>query len=172
MSARSSGFTMEKLIQAGMCSHPTELPSLPLAQRSELPSVPGIYFVLGEDNEILYIGQSISLWRRWSGAKHEKLSGLQSLGNVRLAWIELESVADLEEAEKVLIGHFSPRLNGSRGRGKRNDPDFSPTTVFLRKSTKLKAAAVRANQLLLGEDDGNMDLSDLLESLLLEWIDR
>src|SRR4051794_23714059 len=106
MSARSSGFTMEKLIEAGMCEHPTELPSLPLAQRSELPSAPGVYFVLGEDNEVLYIGQSISLLRRWAVFTHGKLSELKKLGNVRLAWIEMEATEALGDVESVLIRHF------------------------------------------------------------------
>jgi hypothetical protein len=55
-----------------------------------------------------------------------------------------------------------------RGRpatGKRSDPDYETTTVFLRKDTKLAAA-----RLLL--DDREQDLSDVLEKLLSSWVRR
>jgi|1186.fasta_scaffold467295_1 hypothetical protein len=153
------------------CQLPDELPCLPLSRKRELPKGPGVYFVLGEDDEVLYVGQCISLHGRWLA--HNKLLELQSIRDVRVSWIELETTEFLGEVETVLIGHFSPRLNGSRGRGKRksSDPEFSPTTVFLRKSTKLKAT-IKANQLLLSGKAGNMDLSDILESLLLEWAEK
>ena len=55
-----------------------------------------------------------------------------------------------------------------RGRppGKRSDPDFQPTTVLLRQQTKKMA-----NRLL---EDGStgQDLSELIEQLLTEWIQR
>lgn len=52
----------------------------------------------------------------------------------------------------------------SRG-GKRSNPEYSPSTFFLRKATRNKA-----NKLLIDGVAGDMDLSDLIESLLLEWI--
>jgi hypothetical protein len=57
---------------------------------------------------------------------------------------------------------------GTKGRGrpatgKRSDPDYESTTVFLRKDTKV--AAVR---LLVGEK--HQDLSDVLEKLLSGWV--
>ena len=54
----------------------------------------------------------------------------------------------------------------SRGRpaGKRSNPDFEPTTIFLRKATKKVA-----NRTL--EDRGERkDLSELVEELLQGWI--
>ena len=56
----------------------------------------------------------------------------------------------------------------SRGRpaGKRSDPEFQPTTVLLRKSTK--KAAIRK----LEDTDARKDLSDLIEQLLNGWVKR
>ncbi|MGC8536618.1 MAG: hypothetical protein ACP5QR_13985 [Rhizomicrobium sp.] len=54
----------------------------------------------------------------------------------------------------------------SRGRppGKRSNPEFEPTTIFLRKTTKKIA-----NRTL--EDRGDpQDLSELIEELLQGWI--
>jgi hypothetical protein len=60
----------------------------------------------------------------------------------------------------------TPILVRSVGRpaGKRSNPDFEPTTIFLRKVTKKTA-----NRAL--EDSGaEQDLSELIESLLQKWI--
>jgi len=57
---------------------------------------------------------------------------------------------------------------GSRGRpaGKRSDPEFQPTTVLLRKSTKKAASR------MLEDTNAHKDLSDLIEQLLAGWIKR
>jgi hypothetical protein len=54
------------------------------------------------------------------------------------------------------------RGRGRPATGKRSDPDYESTTVFLRKETKTAAA-----HLLLG--DRGRDLSDVLEKLLSGW---
>jgi hypothetical protein len=59
-------------------------------------------------------------------------------------------------------------LKNGRGRpatGKRSDPDYETTTVFLRRDTKTAAA-----KLLI--DDRDNDLSDVLEKLLSGWVKR
>jgi hypothetical protein len=58
---------------------------------------------------------------------------------------------------------MSPRGRGRPATGKRSDPDYESTTVFLRKETKIAAA-----RLLLGEK--GQDLSDVLEKLLSGWV--
>jgi hypothetical protein len=61
----------------------------------------------------------------------------------------------------------TPNVRG-RGRppGKRSDPDYQPTTVILRKHTKKTATR------LLEDSSTGQDLSDLIEQLLTEWIQR
>jgi hypothetical protein len=83
--------------------------------------------------------------------------------------------ADPTAAVKAPEEPLPPPLRGSaaqpvepvRGRGrppgKRSDPDFKPTTLFLR--TRTKRTAMR-----LLEDNGSAkDLSELVEELLKEW---
>jgi hypothetical protein len=57
-----------------------------------------------------------------------------------------------------------------RGRGrphaKSSDPDYQPTTVILRKVTKRRAAH------LLEDREMGKDLSELIEELLTEWLER
>lgn len=75
-------------------------------------------------------------------------------------------------AEEQSTAPSSPPLGTvpvrGRGRppGKRSDPDYQPTTVLLRKHTK--KTAVR----LLEDTDATQDLSDLIEQLLTEWIQK
>jgi hypothetical protein len=59
-----------------------------------------------------------------------------------------------------------PVRGKGRPPGKRSDPDYQPTTVLLRHQTKKMA-----NRLL---EDGNtrQDLSELIEQLLVEWIQQ
>jgi len=55
-----------------------------------------------------------------------------------------------------------------RGRppGKRSDPEYQPTTVLIRKQTKKTAAR------MLEDINSGQDLSDLIEQLLVEWIQK
>jgi hypothetical protein len=59
-----------------------------------------------------------------------------------------------------------PVRGKGRPPGKRSDPDYQPTTVLLRQQTKKMA-----NRLL---EDGStgQDLSELIEQLLMEWIQQ
>ena len=71
-------------------------------------------------------------------------------------------VEENETASTTGIQH-TPSMRG-RPAGKRSNPDFEPTTIFLRKTTKKTA-----NRTL--EDSGvKQDLSELIESLLQQWI--
>jgi hypothetical protein len=62
-----------------------------------------------------------------------------------------------------MLAPSSSRGRGRPATGKRSDPDYESTTVFLRKETKNAAA-----RLLVGEK--HQDLSDVLEKLLSGWV--
>lgn len=57
-----------------------------------------------------------------------------------------------------------PGRGRGRPAGKRSNPEYEPTTVFLRKKTK-RAASRR-----LEDIEAGLDLSDLIEKLLGDWI--
>lgn len=88
--------------------NPLTLPSLPLANRSALPSCAAIYFVL-EGDHILYIGRTTNLQQRWMA--HHRYSQLTS--ETRIAWLESSDPELLPEIEAALIAHFNPPLNGT-----------------------------------------------------------
>ncbi len=89
--------------------NPLTLPSVALEKRSELPVTAGIYFVLSDTDEILYISRSKNLAQRWLA--HHRHKQLEQMGNVRLAWLEVSDAALLPAVEKVLIQYFKPQLN-------------------------------------------------------------
>jgi hypothetical protein len=60
----------------------------------------------------------------------------------------------------------APVRGRGRPRSKSSDPDYQSTTVILRKRTKRTAAR------LLEDLETGQDLSDLIEELLLEWIQK
>jgi hypothetical protein len=61
-----------------------------------------------------------------------------------------------------------PSIERGRGRprAKSSDPDYQSTTVILRKLTKRRAAH------LLEDREMGKDLSELIEELLTEWLER
>ena len=78
-----------------------------------------------------------------------------------------EEMNEVAEPGSVTASSISTRaVKKSRPVGKRSDPDFAPTTVFVRNDTKRKAY-----QRLL-DDPEQKDLSDLVEQLLSLWLDE
>lgn len=63
-------------------------------------------------------------------------------------------------------GGSEPVRERGRPPGKRSDPNYQPTTVLLRKQTKKTASR------LLEDTNAAHDLSDLIEQLLKEWIQK
>lgn len=77
-----------------------------------------------------------------------------------------QDVEETSPAAAPAAAHSVATKGPGRPAGKRSNPDFESTTVFLRKTTK-KAA----NRTLEDKEMG-LDLSDLLENLLQEWLSK
>jgi hypothetical protein len=91
--------------------------------------------------------------------EQSKFSGV--LAKLKQRSVEEQSIAPPASP----VGNEPVRRRG-RPPGKRSDPDYQPTTVLLRKHTKKTAAR------LLEDIDSRQDLSDLIEQLLGEWIQK
>lgn len=88
------------------------LPSLPLADKAQLPDIFAIYFVLDGDR-VLYIGKTINLRERWT--THHRLKQFKKMTvPVRIAWIECSDATLLTSIEAALIEHFQPLLNQTK----------------------------------------------------------
>jgi hypothetical protein len=90
--------------------------SIPFAQRSHLPSHPGIYIVVDVEEEVWYVGKSINLNARWNGKAHHRYKQLNRTNNkkiYRIYW-QIFSVSQLSEKEQYYINLLRPHLNYSR----------------------------------------------------------
>lgn len=84
--------------------------SLDFDNRTLLPKLPAIYFVL-QDEEIIYIGQTKNLVDRWR--RHHIINQLTGLsGKISIAWLQFEDGTLLSVIESFLITALEPRLNG------------------------------------------------------------
>ena len=89
--------------------NPLTLPSLPLTERRKLPKLPAVYFALATSGEVLYIGRSKNLAARW--ALHHRYVELETIGNIRIAWLHCSDESLLHKIEDALIKDFLPALN-------------------------------------------------------------
>ena len=91
----------------------SELPFVSLLNCRNLPSVPGIYFVLDASADVRYIGLSKDLRARWMA--HHKYDAFQSLGAISVAYLTVSDISLLSSIEVALIKHFKPDMNTSKG---------------------------------------------------------
>jgi hypothetical protein len=86
------------------------------------------------------------------------------LANIKKPMVEPPPVEEIMVDEPPAI---TPTEKGrGRPRAKSSDPEYQPTTVILRKITKRKAAH------LLEDREMGKDLSELIEELLTEWLEK
>lgn len=88
------------------------LPSVSLETKQCLPRFSGIYFVL-ENSEVIYIGRSQNLQRRW--LNHHKMKEFSARpAQLKIAWLECDA-AILATLESTFIELFKPELNKAFG---------------------------------------------------------
>ena len=88
-------------------NYPAENNFVKFENKYMLPSIPGIYFVM-QDDEVLYVGQARNIKKRWES--HHKTIELQHFENITIHWIESDG-RSLFEQEKEYIYFFHPPLN-------------------------------------------------------------
>jgi DNA-binding XRE family transcriptional regulator len=90
---------------------PQTLPSVFFEWKAALPKCAGIYFVIDNNEEVLYIGRSKDINQRWSSVGHHRHNQLSSMSGVRIAWMEVTDLLLLPDIESALIDWFCPVLN-------------------------------------------------------------
>lgn len=90
--------------------HIMYLPSLDFQHRQGLPLVSALYFVLDDQLNVMYIGQTANLHDRWRSHHRAR----QMRANVhRIYWVEIPDDARRADAETRAIAHFGPIWNRS-----------------------------------------------------------
>ncbi len=76
-----------------------------------LPKISGIYKVLDDKNNVLYIGQAKNIYQRWNNGHHRMNEILSRCG--ANAYIESIEVPEwlLNRAENAAISFYKPPLN-------------------------------------------------------------
>ncbi|HLP92218.1 MAG TPA: helix-turn-helix domain-containing protein [Nostocaceae cyanobacterium] len=85
------------------------LPWLPLDAKAAFPKNPAIYFAIDSTGKVQYIGRSVNPRARWQN--HHQYENLESIGNVRIAYLFVDSPDLLPQIEAALIEWFTPLLN-------------------------------------------------------------
>jgi hypothetical protein len=90
--------------------------SLPLTQRTQLPSQSGIYVVVDAEEQVWYVGKTINFNARWNGKGHHRYKQLSRTNNKRSYRIYWQNFppSQLSEKENKYIDLFKPYLNYSR----------------------------------------------------------
>lgn len=89
----------------------SELPSVALEDRFQLPPEPCVYFAFDSQGAVQYIGRSVNLQQRWQN--HHRYNDLLKIDGVRIAYASV-ALDLLPEVEVELIKVFDPPLNGRR----------------------------------------------------------
>lgn len=85
-------------------------PSLAFEHRKDLPVIPALYFVVDSKRDVVYIGQTQNLRKRWE-SHHRAIQ--MDRGNYRIHWRVVPDEALRRNYEARCIEHFRPAWNRS-----------------------------------------------------------
>jgi len=96
---------------------PASLPYVAMSELRYLPESNGVYFVIEEGGQVVYIGQSVNIRQRWRNHHVQPdlcdLADLEAARRIRVAWFLTPNADETGEIETLLIRRFRPRLNSS-----------------------------------------------------------
>jgi hypothetical protein len=92
--------------------NPLELPNHVLLDKSTLPAIPAIYFVV-EDSTILYVGSTLNLKQRWQ-SHHKYETIVKDYPEAKIHFYFIDNLDTLRSLETFFINELSPILNSDR----------------------------------------------------------
>lgn len=94
----------------------SELPSVYLLDKDNLPNCPAIYFVADSKGQVLYIGRTVNLASRWR--EHHRFNQLKRFdrkNRISISWMTCSNdLNTLSNLENSLINLYKPPLNWSK----------------------------------------------------------
>lgn len=118
-----------------------DLPFVSFDRRALLPAISCIYFAVSDEDEILYVGQSINVRKRWSGRGHH--NSHQMRPSYRIYWMPVP-FEDLNRIENAFIMQLDPPWNKDRGGARAaagSPPNLDRTINLLRRQIDWYEAA-------------------------------
>lgn len=86
------------------------LPSVAFEHRQDLLPVPALYFVLGVQRDVMYVGQTGNLRERWKS--HQRAIQMRP-GGYRIHWWRIDDERQRIDLETKAIAYFRPPWNNS-----------------------------------------------------------
>lgn len=94
----------------------SELPSVYLLERDKLPNCASIYFVSDSQGQVLYVGRTVNLVKRWR--EHHRFNQLKRLNRknrISISWLTCSNdINILSNLENEFIKLYKPPLNWSK----------------------------------------------------------
>jgi excinuclease UvrABC nuclease subunit len=94
----------------------SDLPSVSLLEKNNLPSCAAIYFVSDSKGQVLYIGRTVNLVERWR--EHHRFNQLKRLNRkdcIRISWMTCSNdIKTLSNLENEFIKLHKPPLNWAK----------------------------------------------------------
>lgn len=128
-----------------------------------LPSCAGIYFVISASEEILYIGKSVNIARRWTN--HSRRIEVIENAGARIAWMLISDKSLLSQIEMALLNWFDPVLS----RHKNSLKNLKPRSTEKGKGSIQRTVSLHpdtdAIAILLGEGNRSKGIDRLFSQL-------
>jgi len=86
-----------------------DIPSVSIKDRSRLPPIHAVYFVISSTGEFLYVGKTTNLFQRFKS--HNRIKKFLVDSGTRIYWTEEKESKKLAELEKVFIQLLNPKIN-------------------------------------------------------------
>jgi predicted GIY-YIG superfamily endonuclease len=94
----------------------SELPSVYLLEKDKLPNDAAIYFVSDSQGQVLYVGRTVNLVKRWR--EHHRFNQLKRLNRkscISISWLTCSNdINTLSNLENEFINLYKPPLNWSK----------------------------------------------------------
>ncbi|AFZ21261.1 GIY-YIG nuclease family protein [Allocoleopsis franciscana] len=94
----------------------SKLPSVYLLEKDKLPNDAAIYFVSDSQGQVLYVGRTVNLVKRWR--EHHRFNQLKRLNRktrISISWLTCSNdINTLSNLENEFINSYKPPLNWSK----------------------------------------------------------
>ena len=109
-----------------------DLPSVKLSEKDRLPTTAGIYFAIGSNEQLWYVGKARNINKRWvNHHRYHQLEKVNKKTPILLRWYECENDENiLTQLENYFIETYHPALNQTKVESKK----VAPAEIALRKT--------------------------------------
>ncbi len=82
-----------------------------ITEIEQLPQISGVYKVLDDNGQVIYIGQSKNIYKRWKNGHHKLAEIIGQYGtNIYIEWVEVPEWL-LNRVENTAVSFYQPKLN-------------------------------------------------------------